>query len=83
MRPPFARTFFELLLEQAALLLYTSGSSSRPECVPLLHHAAIANGFNIGERQVPYTRAAARLSRGRLPGCAREASRASDQTIGR
>jgi len=34
-----------------ALLLYTSGSSSRPKCVPLLHHAAIENVFNIGERQ--------------------------------
>ncbi len=33
------------------VLLYTSGSSSRPKCVPLLHYAAIENGFNIGERQ--------------------------------
>lgn len=31
--------------------LYTSGSSSRPKSVPLLHYAAIENGFNIGERQ--------------------------------
>ena len=34
-----------------ALLLYTSGSSSRPKAVPLDHHPAIENGFNIGERQ--------------------------------
>ncbi len=32
-------------------LLYTSGSSSRPKCVPLLHYAAIENGGNIGGRQ--------------------------------
>lgn len=32
-------------------LLYTSGSSNRPKSVPLLHFAAIENGFNIGERQ--------------------------------
>lgn len=34
-----------------AMVLYTSGSSSRPKSVPLLHFAAIENGFNIGERQ--------------------------------
>jgi len=33
------------------VILYTSGSSSRPKAVPLLHYAAIENGFNIGERQ--------------------------------
>ncbi len=33
------------------VLLYTSGSSSRPKCVPLAQFAAIENGFNIGERQ--------------------------------
>ncbi|MFV0298762.1 MAG: class I adenylate-forming enzyme family protein [Hyphomicrobiaceae bacterium] len=33
------------------VLLYTSGSSSRPKCVPLQHYAVIENGFNIGERQ--------------------------------
>lgn len=33
------------------VLLYTSGSSSRPKSVPLDHFAAIENGFNIGERQ--------------------------------
>lgn len=33
------------------VVLYTSGSSSRPKAVPLLHYAAIENGFNIGERQ--------------------------------
>jgi fatty-acyl-CoA synthase len=32
------------------VMLYTSGSSSRPKCVPLQHFAAIENGFNIGER---------------------------------
>ncbi len=32
------------------VLLYTSGSSARPKCVPLQHYAAIENGFNIGER---------------------------------
>lgn len=32
-------------------VLYTSGSSSKPKCVPLTHFAAIENGFNIGERQ--------------------------------
>jgi len=34
-----------------AVVLYTSGSSSRPKAVPLQHFAAIENGFNIGERQ--------------------------------
>lgn len=34
----------------ALVMLYTSGSSSRPKCVPLQHFAAIENGFNIGER---------------------------------
>ena len=33
------------------VVLYTSGSSSRPKAVPLLQFAAIENGFNIGERQ--------------------------------
>jgi fatty-acyl-CoA synthase len=33
-----------------ALVLYTSGSTARPKGVPLLHHAAIENGFGIGER---------------------------------
>jgi fatty-acyl-CoA synthase len=33
------------------VILYTSGSSSRPKAVPLEHFAAIENGFNIGERQ--------------------------------
>jgi len=36
---------------EALCVLYTSGSSSRPKCVPLLQYAAIENGFNIGERQ--------------------------------
>ncbi|MBS0243481.1 MAG: acyl--CoA ligase, partial [Proteobacteria bacterium] len=33
------------------VVLYTSGSSNRPKSVPLVHWAAIENGFNIGERQ--------------------------------
>ncbi len=33
------------------VVLYTSGSSSRPKAVPLQQYAAIENGFNIGERQ--------------------------------
>ncbi len=33
------------------LILYTSGSSSRPKAVPLDHFGVIENGFNIGERQ--------------------------------
>lgn len=35
----------------ALVLLYTSGSSSRPKAVPLDQAAVIENGFNIGERQ--------------------------------
>ncbi|HVZ08925.1 class I adenylate-forming enzyme family protein [Rhodopila sp.] len=34
-----------------AIIIYTSGSSSRPKSVPLSHGAIIENGFNIGERQ--------------------------------
>jgi fatty-acyl-CoA synthase len=34
-----------------AILLYTSGSSSRPKAVRMVHHRIIENGFNIGERQ--------------------------------
>jgi fatty-acyl-CoA synthase len=33
-----------------AFVLYTSGSSARPKAVPLVHGAAIENGFAIGER---------------------------------
>lgn len=33
------------------VVLYTSGSSSRPKAVPLDHFGVIENGFNIGERQ--------------------------------
>ena len=33
------------------VVLYTSGSSSRPKAVPLDDHAALQNGFNIAERQ--------------------------------
>ena len=35
----------------AMVILYTSGSSSRPKAVPLTHGDAILNGFHIGERQ--------------------------------
>jgi fatty-acyl-CoA synthase len=34
-----------------AIIIYTSGSSSRPKSVPLSHGGVIENGFNIGERQ--------------------------------
>jgi fatty-acyl-CoA synthase len=33
------------------IVIYTSGSSSRPKSVPLSHGGIIENGFNIGERQ--------------------------------
>ena len=34
-----------------AIVIYTSGSSSRPKSVPLSHGGIIENGYNIGERQ--------------------------------
>ncbi|MBL8584667.1 MAG: acyl--CoA ligase [Rhizobiaceae bacterium] len=34
-----------------AVVLYTSGSTSRPKGVRLRHYAIVENGFNIGERQ--------------------------------
>jgi fatty-acyl-CoA synthase len=34
-----------------AIIIYTSGSSSRPKSVPLSNLGIIENGFNIGERQ--------------------------------
>jgi fatty-acyl-CoA synthase len=34
-----------------AIVIYTSGSSSRPKSVPLSHGGIIENGFNIGQRQ--------------------------------
>lgn len=34
-----------------AIIIYTSGSSSRPKSVPLAQYGMIENGFNIGERQ--------------------------------
>src|SRR6202023_4392049 len=37
--------------EDDAIIIYTSGSSSRPKSVPLSHGGVIENGFNIGERQ--------------------------------
>jgi fatty-acyl-CoA synthase len=37
--------------DAAALILYTSGSTSYPKAVPLLHGGIVENGFNIGERQ--------------------------------
>jgi len=33
------------------VILYTSGSTSRPKAIPLMHYAVVENGFNIGERQ--------------------------------
>jgi fatty-acyl-CoA synthase len=36
--------------DDTLVVLYTSGSSSRPKAVPLQHGGAIENGFNIGER---------------------------------
>lgn len=37
--------------EDEALVLYTSGSTSKPKAVRLIHSGLIENGFNIGERQ--------------------------------
>ena len=37
--------------DDAAIVIYTSGSSSKPKAVPLMHYAIIENGFHIGERQ--------------------------------
>ena len=34
-----------------AIIIYTSGSSSRPKAVPLAQYGVVENGFNIGERQ--------------------------------
>lgn len=34
-----------------AIILYTSGSTSRPKAIALAHYLLIENGFNIGERQ--------------------------------
>jgi fatty-acyl-CoA synthase len=34
-----------------AVVIYTSGSSSRPKAVPLAQYGIVENGFNIGERQ--------------------------------
>lgn len=34
-----------------ALILYTSGSTSRPKAIALAHYLVIENSFNIGERQ--------------------------------
>jgi len=33
-----------------AIVIYTSGSSSRPKAVPLAQYGIVENGFNIGER---------------------------------
>ena len=34
-----------------AIILYTSGSTSRPKAIALAHYLVVENGFNIGERQ--------------------------------
>lgn len=34
----------------AAVILYTSGSTATPKAVPLLNHGMVENGFHIGER---------------------------------
>ncbi len=34
-----------------AMILYTSGSSSRPKAVRMAHYGVVENGFNIGQRQ--------------------------------
>jgi fatty-acyl-CoA synthase len=36
--------------DDRALLLYTSGSTSKPKGVPLLHGGVVENGYQIGER---------------------------------
>jgi len=36
--------------EDTGLLLYTSGSTSKPKGVPLLHGGLVENGYHIGER---------------------------------
>lgn len=36
--------------DDTLVVLYTSGSSSRPKAVPLRHGSGLENGFNIGER---------------------------------
>ncbi len=33
------------------IILYSSGSTSRPKAIPLAHYLVVENGFNIGERQ--------------------------------
>lgn len=34
-----------------AIILYTSGSTSKPKAIALAHYLVVENGFNIGERQ--------------------------------
>lgn len=34
-----------------AMILYTSGSTSKPKAIPLAHYLIVENSFNIGERQ--------------------------------
>jgi fatty-acyl-CoA synthase len=51
--PPMARQVPGVVpcYSDDAIVIYTSGSSSRPKSVPLSHGGIIENGFNIGERQ--------------------------------
>ena len=48
---PLDRTADAAAAADDALILYTSGSTSKPKAVRLAHQGLIENGFNIGERQ--------------------------------
>lgn len=50
-QPPPAKAGTPARPEDDAIIIYTSGSSSRPKSVPLSHGGVIENGFAIGERQ--------------------------------
>jgi len=42
--------YVRCLSEDTAFVMYTSGTTSRPKAVPLIHRDLIANSFQIGER---------------------------------